>query len=122
MILRVPTHTAVALMGWPGPAMAKRYQHLIDVIRRDVASQLQLDYECRDGRGGSILSGNGDLTLQLAARFQRKAEILRQIVPRARQPELAGGTLGDAGMWASSPQTTQTGSARSRMGPTCDCL
>jgi hypothetical protein len=25
-------------------------------------------------------------------------------------------------MWASSPHTTQSGSARSRMGPTCDCL
>jgi hypothetical protein len=29
----------------------------------------------------------------------------------------AGGTLEDAGMWASSPHTTQSGSARSRMGP-----
>jgi len=28
----------------------------------------------------------------------------------------AGGTLEDAGMWASSPHTTQFGSARSRMG------
>jgi hypothetical protein len=32
------------------------------------------------------------------------------------------GTLEDAGMRASSPHTTQSGSARSRMGPTCDCL
>jgi hypothetical protein len=29
----------------------------------------------------------------------------------------AGGTLKDAGMWASGPHTTQSGSARSRMGP-----
>jgi hypothetical protein len=34
----------------------------------------------------------------------------------------AGGTLEDAGMWASSPHTTQSGSATSRMGPTCDRL
>ncbi len=34
----------------------------------------------------------------------------------------AGRTLEDAGMWASSPHTTQSGSAGSRMGPTCDCL
>ena len=27
------------------------------------------------------------------------------------------GPLEDAGMWASSPHTTQSGSARSRMGP-----
>jgi integrase len=40
LILGVPTSTAMALMGWSSPAMAKRYQHLIDVIRRDVAKQL----------------------------------------------------------------------------------
>jgi integrase len=27
----------MALMGWSSAAMAKRYQHLIDAIRRDVA-------------------------------------------------------------------------------------
>jgi integrase len=30
----------MALMGWSSAAMAKRYQHLIDVIRRDVAKQV----------------------------------------------------------------------------------
>jgi integrase len=40
LIMGVPTPTAMALMGWSSPAMAKRYQHLIDVIRRDVAKQL----------------------------------------------------------------------------------
>jgi len=34
----------------------------------------------------------------------------------------AGGTLEDAGMWASSPHTTQSGSAGSGWGPTCACL
>ena len=32
--------TAMALMGWSSAAMAKRYQHLIDTIRRDVARQV----------------------------------------------------------------------------------
>ena len=32
------------------------------------------------------------------------------------------GPLEDAGMWASSPHTTQSGSARSGWGPTCECL
>jgi integrase len=40
LILGVPTPTAMALMGWSSPAMAKRYQHLIDTIRRDVAKQV----------------------------------------------------------------------------------
>lgn len=40
LILGVPTPTAMALMGWSTAAMAKRYQHLIDTIRRDVARQV----------------------------------------------------------------------------------
>ena len=40
LILGVPTPTAMALMGWSSAAMAKRYQHLIDTIRRDVARQV----------------------------------------------------------------------------------
>jgi integrase len=40
LILGVPTPTAMALMGWSSAAMAKRYQHPIDVIRRDVAKQV----------------------------------------------------------------------------------
>ena len=40
LILGVPTPTAMALMGWSSGAMAKRYQHLIDSIRRDVAKQV----------------------------------------------------------------------------------
>lgn len=40
LMLGVPTPTAMALMGWSSAAMAKRYQHLIDVIRRDVAKQV----------------------------------------------------------------------------------
>jgi integrase len=30
----------MALMGWSSATMAKRYQHLIDTIRRDVAKQV----------------------------------------------------------------------------------
>jgi integrase len=32
--------TAVAIMGWSSAAMAKRYQHLIDSVRRDVVKQV----------------------------------------------------------------------------------
>ncbi len=30
----------MAIMGWSSAAIAKRYQHLIDSIRRDVAKQV----------------------------------------------------------------------------------
>jgi integrase len=40
LILGVPTPTAMAIMGWSSAAMAKRYQHIIDSVRRDVAEQV----------------------------------------------------------------------------------
>jgi integrase len=40
LILSVPTPTAMAIMGWSSAAMAKRYQHVLDSIRQDVASQV----------------------------------------------------------------------------------
>jgi integrase len=40
LILAVPTPTAMAIMGWSSAAMAKRYQHILDSIRRDVANQV----------------------------------------------------------------------------------
>jgi len=40
LILGVPTPTAMALMGWSSAAMVKRYLHLIDTVRRDVAKQV----------------------------------------------------------------------------------
>jgi integrase len=40
LILGVPTPTAMAIMGWSSATMARRYQHLIDSIRRDVAEQV----------------------------------------------------------------------------------
>jgi integrase len=30
----------MAIMGWSSAAMAKRYQHILDSIRRDVAGQV----------------------------------------------------------------------------------
>jgi hypothetical protein len=39
-ILAVPTPTAVAIMGWSSAAMATRSQHVLDCIRRDVATQM----------------------------------------------------------------------------------
>jgi integrase len=40
LLLQVPTPTAMSIMGWSSPAMAKRYQHVLDAIRKDVASQV----------------------------------------------------------------------------------
>ncbi|WP_412515844.1 site-specific integrase [Actinomadura madurae] len=40
LILGVPTPTAMAIMGWSSAAMAKRYQHMSDVIRSDVAERV----------------------------------------------------------------------------------
>lgn len=40
LLLHVPTPTAMSIMGWSSPAMAKRYQHVLDAIRKDVASQV----------------------------------------------------------------------------------
>ncbi|MGE5287136.1 MAG: tyrosine-type recombinase/integrase [Micromonosporaceae bacterium] len=51
LILGVPTPTAMALMGWSSTAMAKLYQHLIDVIRRHVAKQVGgLPWDTDDAR------------------------------------------------------------------------
>jgi integrase len=53
LILAVPTPTAMAIMGWSSTAMATRYQHVLDSIRRDVASQVGelLWDDVKDGRG-----------------------------------------------------------------------
>jgi len=40
LILKVPTPTAMAIMGWSSAAMATRYQHVLNSIRRDVAGQV----------------------------------------------------------------------------------
>jgi integrase len=40
LILAVPTPTAMAIMGWSSAAMATRYQHVLDIIRKDVADQV----------------------------------------------------------------------------------
>jgi integrase len=39
-ILRVPTSTAMAIMGWSSPAMAARYQHVLDSILKGTAEQV----------------------------------------------------------------------------------
>lgn len=39
-ILNVPTSTAMAIMGWSTAEMAKRYQHVLDSIRKGVADQV----------------------------------------------------------------------------------
>jgi integrase len=40
LLLQVPTPTAMSIMGWSSPAMAKRYQHVLDAIRKGVADQI----------------------------------------------------------------------------------
>jgi integrase len=40
LILRQPERTVMSLMGWSSTGMAKRYQHVTDTIRADVASQV----------------------------------------------------------------------------------
>ncbi|GAA3961924.1 site-specific integrase [Actinomadura viridis] len=40
LILGVPTATAMAIMGWSSASMAKRYQHMVDAIRSDVAGKV----------------------------------------------------------------------------------
>ncbi len=40
LILAVPTPTAMSIMGWSSAAMATRYQHVLDSIRKDVAEQV----------------------------------------------------------------------------------
>jgi integrase len=66
--LAVPTPTAMAIMGWSSAAMATRYQHVLDCIRKDVARQvggllwdLPADVaddedEGDDGTAGSLVS------------------------------------------------------------------
>lgn len=40
LLLGVPTPTAMAIMGWSSVSMAKRYQHMSDAIRNDVAARV----------------------------------------------------------------------------------
>jgi integrase len=49
-ILAVPTPTVMAIMGWSSAAMAARYQHVIDTVRKGVADQV----------GGLLWDSNDD--------------------------------------------------------------
>jgi integrase len=40
LILRQPERTVMSLMGWSSTDMAKRYQHVTDTVRADVASEV----------------------------------------------------------------------------------
>ena len=40
LVLGVPDRTVMGLMGWSTPTMKKRYLHVTDEIRQDVAQQL----------------------------------------------------------------------------------
>jgi len=40
LVLGVPERTVMSVMGWSSTAMAARYQHVTDPIRRDVARRM----------------------------------------------------------------------------------
>ncbi|GAB2665640.1 hypothetical protein GCM10009743_47290 [Kribbella swartbergensis] len=40
LALGVPERAAMGVMGWSSTAMAARYQHMTDPIRRDIAKRL----------------------------------------------------------------------------------
>jgi integrase len=40
LVLGVPGHTVMSVMGWSSTSMAARYQHVTDPIRRDVANRI----------------------------------------------------------------------------------
>jgi integrase len=40
LILGVPERAVIGLMGWSTTAMAARYQHMVDVVRTDIARQV----------------------------------------------------------------------------------
>ena len=40
LVLGVPERTVMTVMGWSSTAMAARYQHVTDPIRRDVADRI----------------------------------------------------------------------------------
>ena len=40
LVLGVPELTVMSIMGWSSTAMAARYQHVTDPIRRDVADRI----------------------------------------------------------------------------------
>ena len=40
LVLGVPERTVMGIMGWSSTAMAARYQHVTDLIRRQVADQI----------------------------------------------------------------------------------
>lgn len=40
LILGVPHRTVIGLLGWSTPTMQKRYMHLTETVRHDVADQL----------------------------------------------------------------------------------
>ena len=40
LVLGVPERTVMSVMGWSSTAMAARYQHVTDPIRRDVADRI----------------------------------------------------------------------------------
>lgn len=40
LLLGVPERTVMSVMGWASTAMAARYQHVVDTVRRDVADQV----------------------------------------------------------------------------------
>jgi integrase len=54
LLLEVPERTVMAIMGWSSTAMAARYQHVTDRIRRGVAKRVGgLLWPGKDGDNGA---------------------------------------------------------------------
>jgi hypothetical protein len=71
LILGQPERTVMSLMGWSTTGMAKRYQHVTDTVRADVASQVgDLIWEAR-------AEGSADETV--TARRDSLAAILKLV-------------------------------------------
>jgi hypothetical protein len=68
LLLGIPERTVMGLMGWSSTAMAARYQHIIEAIRRDVATSVgQLLWMLADQAAGDRpgLTGNQQAAIRL---------------------------------------------------------
>ena len=79
LILRQPERTVMSLMGWSSSDMTKRYQHVTDTVRADVASQV----------GGLIWKARSRGTSHKTVAV--RPESLAAILPLVEDPVVQGG-------------------------------
>lgn len=72
LILGQPERTVMSLMGWSSTAMAKRYQHVTDTLRADVATQVgSLIWETSEGPREQTVSVRRDSLAAILALVER---------------------------------------------------